>query len=28
VGKVELLFVDEQTRFVNLDRRRMGSASG
>jgi replicative DNA helicase len=22
VGKVELLFVDEQTRFVNLDRRR------
>jgi replicative DNA helicase len=22
VGKVELLFVDEQTKFVNLDRRR------
>ena len=28
VGKVELLFIDEQTRFANLDRRRMGSASG
>ena len=28
VGKIELLFIDEQTRFVNVDRRRAGSGSG
>ena len=28
VGKIELLFIDEQTRFVNVDRRRAGPGSG